>query len=329
MPTSVYLYICKLYLLQFADFSNMNEATDVKVLEFYCGIGGTHFALKKLPMPTNVISAFDINTTTNVIYQHNFPSTKLCQNNIQGLTVSSLEKLNADLWTMSPPCQPFTMKGNRKGEDDRRCDSFKILLSSLSEMIRPPQWIFIENVSGFYGTSMHSVLMTTLKAVGYQIEEYDISPVQFGIPNSRPRYYALASLKKGQIHHESHICRDIDGLGECESTEVGHYLTTKNDMEYLHSEKIQQNNISIVDPSSKSSTCFTKSYTQYLVGCGSYLRDSKGIRPFSPREVASLMCFPQSFSWPPHLTHKQLYRALGNSVNVIVVSKLLERLFTI
>ncbi|KAF8376475.1 hypothetical protein PRIPAC_82904 [Pristionchus pacificus] len=105
----------------------MHEGEEVKVLEFYCGIGGIHFALKShkvylyqfmnlltgTSIPFHIAAAFDINTTTNVIYRHNFPSTKLKESNIQGLSVSSLDKLGAELWTMSPPCQPFTLKGNR------------------------------------------------------------------------------------------------------------------------------------------------------------------------------------------------------------------------
>ncbi|GMR48004.1 hypothetical protein PMAYCL1PPCAC_18199 [Pristionchus mayeri] len=324
----------------------MGEVSQINAIEFYCGIGGTHFALKGkgveytlthalssvfpgLSKPINVIAAFDINTTTNSIYKCNFPATKLYQNNIQGLSAASLDKFDAQLWTMSPPCQPFTLKGNLKGKEDRRCDSFKALLASLDEMKRAPRWIFIENVSNFYSTSMHSILIETLNSVGYEIEEYILSPVQFGIPNSRPRYYLMASRKEGRVEYHSHLYHSIEGVGEFEASKIEDYLSNNEEIEYLPSVKIEQNNISIVESSAITSSCFTKSYTQYLVGCGSYLRDSKGIRPFSPREVASLMSFPYSFSWPEHITHKQVYRALGNSVNVAVVSKLLERLLQV
>nr|AAV85978.1 5' cytosine DNA methyl transferase-like protein [Pristionchus pacificus] len=309
----------------------MHEGEEVKVLEFYCGIGGIHFALKRTSIPFHIAAAFDINTTTNVIYRHNFPSTKLKESNIQGVSVSSLDKLGAELWTMSPPCQPFTLKGNRKGDDDPRCDSFKKLLHCLNKMSNRPRWIFIENVSAFHSTSMHSTLIETLNTIGYRIEEYMLSPVQLGIPNSRPRYYLLASLMEGPVHNEyvSHLYQYIDGVEECEMSTVREYLSDNVDTAYLSSDKVDANNLSIVEPSSISSSCFTKSYTQFLVGCGSYLRTCSGIRPFSPREVASLMSFPNSFSWPHQITQKQVYRALGNSVNVLVVSKLLERLLTL
>ena len=87
--------------------------------------------------------------------------------------------------------------------------------------------------------------------------------------------------------------------------------------------------LNVVDLAATSTACFTKSYGHCIVGCGSYLRlESGGLRLFTPREVASLMCFPPSFTWPEQTTTKQLYRALGNSVNVRVVSTLLQRLLS-
>ncbi|KAK6020387.1 hypothetical protein OSTOST_13959 [Ostertagia ostertagi] len=103
----------------------------------------------------------------------------------------------------------------------------------------------------------------------------------------------------------------------------------------------------VVSPHSTRSACFTKSYGSYITGCGSYfcsrpdlvdghrltaeaLADEEAlhdvVRLFSPREVANLMCFPIEFKRPPDVTDKQLYRCLGNSVNVRVVTALLRKL---
>nr|XP_040025262.1 tRNA (cytosine(38)-C(5))-methyltransferase-like [Gasterosteus aculeatus aculeatus] len=50
------------------------------------------------------------------------------------------------------------------------------------------------------------------------------------------------------------------------------------------------------------------------------------LRYFSPREVANLMGFPQRFSFPQQISTKQQYRVLGNSLNVVVVARLLRLL---
>ena len=60
-------------------------------------------------------------------------------------------------------------------------------------------------------------------------------------------------------------------------------------------------------------------------GCSQCLKLLQ-LRYFTPREVSNLMCFPESFDFPSDMTLNQKYRVLGNSVNVLVVSVLLQYL---
>ena len=48
------------------------------------------------------------------------------------------------------------------------------------------------------------------------------------------------------------------------------------------------------------------------------------LRYFTEREIANLHCLPDWFSFPPSLTLKQRYKALGNSLNVHVVTVLMK-----
>ncbi|KAM7370259.1 hypothetical protein PAMP_011527 [Pampus punctatissimus] len=110
--------------------------------------------------------------------------------------------------------------------------------------------------------------------------------------------------------------------------------------------------LDIVRPTCRRSVCFTKGYGRYVEGTGSVLQccmetemesvfrgldqysDEEKLqrllklklRYFTPREVANLMGFPQSFSFPERIHTKQQYRVLGNSLNVLVVAKLLQLL---
>ncbi|KAF7648098.1 hypothetical protein LDENG_00162060, partial [Lucifuga dentata] len=110
--------------------------------------------------------------------------------------------------------------------------------------------------------------------------------------------------------------------------------------------------LDIVTPSCRRSVCFTKGYGRYVEGTGSVLQSCtdtqvesvfKGLeeqaeeeklqqllklklRYFTPREVANLMGFPQTFTFPQQISTRQRYRALGNSLNVVVVARLLQLL---
>lgn len=48
------------------------------------------------------------------------------------------------------------------------------------------------------------------------------------------------------------------------------------------------------------------------------------LRYFTPREIANLHSFPPSFSFPEHVTLRQRYALLGNSLSALVVAELLR-----
>lgn len=51
-----------------------------------------------------------------------------------------------------------------------------------------------------------------------------------------------------------------------------------------------------------------------------------GLRYFSPREIANLHSFPSDFSFPLHITARQQYAMLGNSLSIAIVAGLLKYL---
>ena len=184
----------------------------LQVIEFYAGIGGWHYAVKKTGLDLTVLKAVDINTTANCVYRHNFPTTKLLQGNISGLTAKELDLLSADIFTLSPPCQPFTRQGKKEDSADHRTDSFFHLMQILGEMKNVPQYLMMENVQGFEISQTRDHFLAVLKKIGYKVQEFLLSPKQFGIPNSRLRYYLLARLQplSFSVHLPTYPYQSID-----------------------------------------------------------------------------------------------------------------------
>ena len=65
----------------------------------------------------------------------------------------------------------------------------------ISEMRSPPNYILMENVQGFETSHTRNEFTEMLQRVGYSYQEFLLSPNQFGVPNSRLRYYLLAKKK--------------------------------------------------------------------------------------------------------------------------------------
>jgi tRNA (cytosine38-C5)-methyltransferase len=104
----------------------------------------------------------------------------------------------ADLWTMSPPCQPFTSTRLAKQLDsnDKRCNGLKGIISLLNRIQKKPTWILLENVKGFIGSNMLQDWYHCLETNDYSWQEYVLCPTQLGIPNCRRRYYMICERSK-------------------------------------------------------------------------------------------------------------------------------------
>jgi tRNA (cytosine38-C5)-methyltransferase len=176
--------------------------------------------------PIEIIGAFDISTHSYQVYSHNFnvrlqtsssksfkSSKKSSQSSnssqslqqtehffstqlIETLTLQQLLSYNAQIWFMSPPCQPFSRAGVQKDDADPRCKAFLHIINLLTQLSfqQRPLYIFLENVCGFEHSRTLWKFRDALTSLHYVYEEFILSPLQFGIPNQRRRYYAVAKL---------------------------------------------------------------------------------------------------------------------------------------
>ncbi|KAF8060915.1 S-adenosyl-L-methionine-dependent methyltransferase [Lyophyllum atratum] len=169
----------------------------VRALEFYCGIGGLHLAFSRSGVDGSIVQAFDWDQSACQVYAANHPSGIVKKVDISTLTATTLASFRADLWLLSPACQPYTvLNPNAQGESDPRARSFlhliQVVLPDLVAMRSHPARLLIENVAGFETSTTRQILLSTLWSLGYTTVELLITPLQFDIPNSRLRYYLLA-----------------------------------------------------------------------------------------------------------------------------------------
>lgn len=107
----------------------------LRVLELFSGVGGMHFAIRQTGYPVSSVTAIDINPSANRLYSYNFETTKLLQQNILGISCEFLKQIHAHLWTMSPPCQPFTRQGKKLDLKDERTSAFTHILKLLRYLL--------------------------------------------------------------------------------------------------------------------------------------------------------------------------------------------------
>ncbi|KAL7069020.1 DNA (cytosine-5)-methyltransferase domain-containing protein [Cryptosporidium serpentis] len=165
------------------------------------GIGGLHLSLKyaveKLvehgqAMDIKVIKAFEINENCNNVYKRHFKDTPICTKNIESLNIDDIPKAN--IWLLSPPCQPFTRGGAKRDSDDNRCKPFLKVIDLMYkiDVSKMPSIWFIENVINFEQSRTHKFMIDMFNDLDYTYIQFLLSPTLLNIPNTRVRYYCMA-----------------------------------------------------------------------------------------------------------------------------------------
>ncbi|KAH8548625.1 S-adenosyl-L-methionine-dependent methyltransferase [Umbelopsis sp. PMI_123] len=274
----------------------------LRVLEFYSGIGGMHFAAEEAGWDYKIIKAFDINTTANEVYAFNHGKSFIAQRNIEALSLEFYDAQKADVWTMSPPCQPHTRTGLKLDSKDPRSKSFLYLMNMLPKMKHPPKYILVENVKGFDESDSRYILIQQLEECNYTYQEFLLNPLQMGIPNSRLRYYLLAKAQPltfameptgtiiGYVPSSQYLATEFkDERGAIIKDEETILKSEKVTRRYIHEFLSDHGNVAhynvpdkvllkhghafdIVKPSSSRSCCFTKGYYHYVEATGSILQ---------------------------------------------------------
>ena len=274
----------------------------LRVVELFSGLGGWRYALGGRG---DVVAAYDIHPGANAAYAVNHGDRPLTRN-LASLPLAALAGHGADTWMMSPPCQPFCRMGNRSDLQDPRSAPFLHLMELFEAA--PPEHLVLENVMGFLGSSAHGLLSGALDRHGFHRLELTVCASRFGLPNLRPRTYVVASRRPLRT----------PALPDLPAPRLAGFLDAEEDPQlYLRDEELRHKpGLDLVRPEDTRTSCFIGGYGQRYLGSGSFLVTPRGIRRFSPGEVARLLGYPGCFRFPDGLALRQRYKLLGNGLSL-------------
>lgn len=187
-----------------AESAASTELEPWTVVEFFAGMGGMRAAGLESGIPMKVVAAYEVSEICQEAYRHNYGGEEWRLKTIEQLSTEELDAQGADVWHMSPPCQPFTRSGRRQDHEDNRTQPLLHLIHVLGEMRRPPRRLLVENVIGFERSESRRRLLGALAARGWEGAEFALDPEEFGLPNRRPRYYGLFRAATGCGESTSH-----------------------------------------------------------------------------------------------------------------------------
>ncbi|TAH33389.1 MAG: DNA cytosine methyltransferase [Alphaproteobacteria bacterium] len=249
------------------------------------------------------------------------------------LKASNLEPSNIDIILGGPPCQAFSIFGQRKGLDDPRGNLVWEYLRIIKE-VQPKAFVF-ENVAGLksiHGGKLYQEMLERLSLNGkYAVSAHSYQMADFGIPQFRDRVFVVGA-RNGRTVPEMQPTHGPNSTLASKS-----YKTAKNALRNLpapgkgsslpnhsgrkHSERIVARYKNLEFGERDPKTRINKLHPDrpsFTIIVGSDKGGGKGhVHPFEPREVtpresARMQTFPDW--WEFHGSGRHVIRQVGNAV---------------
>jgi DNA (cytosine-5)-methyltransferase 1 len=149
-----------------------------KVLDLFAGCGGLALGFEAQGFSTQGYEMVDDYCRT---YSKNLKGS--CT---QGQLTLDTVFPDAELIIGGPPCQPFSVGGAQKGENDVR-DGFPAFEAAVKQL-RPRLWL-LENVRGLLYKNRWYLddFVGRMKQLGYQVEVQLLNAMHYGVPQRRER----------------------------------------------------------------------------------------------------------------------------------------------
>lgn len=334
----------------------------LKFIDLFAGIGGFRIAAEQQNM--QCVFSSEIDKYACEVYKNNFGDVPF--GDITEINANEIPDF--DILFAGFPCQPFSYAGQLQGFEDKiRGTLFFDIIRILKE--KQPKMFLLENVKGLKSHDQGKTLKTIeehLEQLGYSIHWKILNSLDFGVPQSRERWYCVGFNKEINFEFPSSEQKKVNLSEIIDTAQNNNPTLSLSDFELsrikTHFQKcpidsevqirVEHDN-SKYDPNSKKGK----------YGIYSYLKPDKTLRfhvgdfaktqiqeayychsdSFSPSIIAARA--PKLWDLSRHLSDRECARLqgfpetfilssssvqakkqLGNSVTVPVISKIIEKM---
>lgn len=188
------------------------------IIDLFAGCGGLSLGFEMAGF--NIPLAIEIDEWASETYKKNHPDTFVMTEDITQVTdLDSLltdKSVHVDGIIGGPPCQGFSLSGNRDKNDPRNS-----LFMEFVRFVRHfmPDFFVMENVPGLLsmktkkGEMVRDVILSEFKESGYNVDYHTVNAAEFGVPQSRVRIVFIGvrndlEYNKGRITPEGFLFGD-------------------------------------------------------------------------------------------------------------------------
>ncbi len=183
-----------------------NERENMKVLDLFSGIGGFSIGLEKAGFET--VAFCEIEEYPRGVLKRHWPDIPIYKD-VRELTGEQLraDGIIPDVIVGGYPCQPFSLAGVRRGEEDNRhlWPEVRRLINEIR-----PTWCIFENVAGHITMGLDEVL-SDLEAEEYAARPFVIPACGVDAPHRRDRLWIVAHSNRSSDRRTSRQYEETNG----------------------------------------------------------------------------------------------------------------------
>ena len=164
-------------------------------IDLFAGAGGMSLGAEMAGVVTKI--AVEMHHAAFDTYRHNHPECTVLQMGVEHLQNLSTPFPADDLVVFGgPPCQGFSTSNQRtRSVDNKKNWMFRAFVAFVKRT--KPAWVIFENVRGILETEgglFAREIRKDLEKLGYRCEEGLLNAADFGVPQSRSRFFILGRL---------------------------------------------------------------------------------------------------------------------------------------
>ncbi len=293
--------------------------TTKKVIDLFAGCGGLSLGFQNAGF--QIVAAVDTWEPALAVYQKNF------SHDVYNLDLSNvneacnlLKEYEADMIVGGPPCQDFSLAGNRNEDGER--GNLTVAFAEIVSQLRPSFFV-MENVNQLTKTRKFRVAHEILKRAGYGVTIRLICASSCGVPQRRKRYFVVGELGGMDDLLGAYLDQELLPNPVTVRKYFGDNLDT--DYYYRHPRSYQRRAIYSVDELSPTIRGVNRpippTYNPHPLDA---THDLSLVRPLTTMERATIQTFSDDFNWTG--TKTQMEQMIGNAVPVKLAEHVATRL---
>lgn len=280
----------------------------MRTVDLFCGCGGMSLGFQNAGI--EILAAYDNWVAAINIYKENFDHPVFDYDLGTKNAIEHIRTFNPDMIIGGPPCQDFSIAGNRKIGDRAN------LTISFANIIREvkPTWFVMENVYNIERMPILPKVMRIFRKSGYGLTVRILNASYYGVPQARRRFFTIGMLNA----KDDFLGNRLDSVQNKTKMTVHDYLgnTLKTEFYYMHPRSYNRRAVFSINEPSATIRGVNRPIPQgYKMHHGDKADIVNGnVRELTTKERSYLQTFPKKFIFKGKKT--DLEQAIGNAVPV-------------